>query len=1263
MVAIIEENGRAEVHITDKEEMRLPLGSLCLSVFWHGVRPLIRGISAKTVLSGSGYACKISLGEREILIRLYRECDGYTAMRLYRTAERITVGSAIEDDICIRDENAARSQVTINTKKRIICDTGGQARLYRNGTRAETCAYETGDVFTFLNVRFLLMDHVIAVNTCKNVFTVLDEYESDGKKKFYPCLAQWRLKEYPVLPDLGRTYGIVFPKNESVPAPPAFDSIGPALTMALGSLSIGILMASEQYGSRSSLTMILFPLIMLFNTLFWFLIKRSKNTHKQKEADRNVIRELDMQTEHIRQEIQETSALYRRSVSMRFPFSSELMRRIRERPVFDCVSENDPDFLSLYLGEGERILPAEIQAEQGYGLDRDMIRRYEEFVQEVHKKKTMPLVLSLAQYRRMEIHDHSHNRCFTAYLILQLCVLYRPEDVNLVFVTDGSLPIQTMSLPHVMRSYGCSVYPPRELPAAIDVIHQDKTCRHVFLMFQPCEDAAFAEEDCVIVFGHRLHSFPVIVEADDSGGILYTEGKLKKTAFRCEACQSAELSEAFRVMAVHAGKQGHHGALSFFAVNGMDNAVPEQIMRIWKMNEDGNDLTAFIGMNDMHEVIPLNLHEKGDGPHGLVCGTTGSGKSEFLISFLLSLALHCPPSLVQIVIIDFKGTGLQQALSYHGQMIPHLAGVLSDLDVSDMKRALVSLQRECRRREKLFSQMHTLTHQEIGGIDAYRKFWQKDCGLDPLAHLVIVVDEFAELKKNQPAFMDELISIARVGRSLGIHMILSTQKPAGVVNAQIWSNTRFKVCLKVQDREDSREVLHDSCASSILSPGEFYLLSDHGLVHGCAGYSGAVYEPAEVQCILRKEDGTAVQSGHEEEKPVQRQAVSAALCQCHDYDSFVHPLWKPQLKSIRLKDIPGERGYLGAVDDYYRGCYVWYRMKQGLLAYSDDPVLTRDFIVSAAAGFIRDAAESDEIYVLAEKENAYRKLEDAANVIAVIRCDDDEALDQLNQRIRLSRGRIFLLIEDAGVFVTQREERTAVLEDWCRRMSRGTLAITLCFRRFKDLPRQCSGYFTNRIVVSARRDHDAADFFEKSCRRIMHTRGHALILSRDHILEMVYPLASAEEAVKQSPEWQAPYHFVRLPEHISLHSVNEIGMDMAEGNLVKLDENRPAVFTALYDTALLPYYRLYREAGVQCAFSYDGTWKDGCRYVFMPMDTLEKSRIRNDKDAYIIFIGAGFQKQYLLRAYLKRDLKPDEALLFDRGRPLRIRLADRRSDG
>ena len=132
-------------------------------------------------------------------------------------------------------------------------------------------------------------------------------------------------------------------------------------------------------------------------------------------------------------------------------------------------------------------------------------------------------------------------------------------------------------------------------------------------------------------------------------------------------------------------------------------------------------------------------------------------------------------------------------------------------------------------------------------IYKYQKYYRAGVLKEPMSHLFIISDEFAELKAQQPEFMDELISTARVGRSLGVHLILATQKPSGVVNDQIWSNSKFKICLKVQTAGDSNEMLKKPDAASIKETGRFYLQVgyDEYFAMGQSGWAGAKYVPSD----------------------------------------------------------------------------------------------------------------------------------------------------------------------------------------------------------------------------------------------------------------------------------------------------------------------------------------------------------------------------------------------------------------------------------
>lgn len=225
-------------------------------------------------------------------------------------------------------------------------------------------------------------------------------------------------------------------------------------------------------------------------------------------------------------------------------------------------------------------------------------------------------------------------------------------------------------------------------------------------------------------------------------------------------------------------------------------------------------LAAPIGVKTKNQMVYLDISDKAGahGPHGLVAGTTGSGKSEVLQTYILSMATLYHPYEVGFVIIDFKGGGMANQF----KSLPHLIGTITNIDGREINRSLLSIKAELVKRQEMFSK------SGVNYINDYIKLYKSGKVSEPMPHLIMIVDEFAELKQEYPDFMKELISAARIGRTLGVHLILATQKPAGVVDAQIWSNSKFKLCLKVQTKEDSNEVIKTPLAAEIVEPGRAY---------------------------------------------------------------------------------------------------------------------------------------------------------------------------------------------------------------------------------------------------------------------------------------------------------------------------------------------------------------------------------------------------------------------------------------------------------
>ena len=250
--------------------------------------------------------------------------------------------------------------------------------------------------------------------------------------------------------------------------------------------------------------------------------------------------------------------------------------------------------------------------------------------------------------------------------------------------------------------------------------------------------------------------------------------------------------------------------VSVVSLLGADAAVdPEQILTRWRENgswvdrqaapqprERAGDLRAIVGHTGTD---PFTLDLRGQGPHALVGGTTGSGKSEFLQAWVLGLAHSYSPDRLTFLFVDYKGG----AAFARCTDLPHSVGMVTDLSAHLVRRALRSLRAEIHHRETLL--------QEKGVKDLIDFELTGDPACPP--SLIIVVDEFAALKSEVPAFYDGIVDVAQRGRSLGLHLIMATQRPAGVITDSLRANTNLRVALRVNDDHDSADVLGDPMAA------------------------------------------------------------------------------------------------------------------------------------------------------------------------------------------------------------------------------------------------------------------------------------------------------------------------------------------------------------------------------------------------------------------------------------------------------------------
>lgn len=300
--------------------------------------------------------------------------------------------------------------------------------------------------------------------------------------------------------------------------------------------------------------------------------------------------------------------------------------------------------------------------------------------------------------------------------------------------------------------------------------------------------------------------------------------------------------------------------LTFFDMYNVSRLEDFNVMERWKKNRTYDTIKALVGQKAGGADCYLDVHEKYHGPHGLVAGTTGSGKSETLQTYMLSLALNYSPDDIGFFVIDYKGGGM--ANLFNG--LPHMIGQISNLSGNQVHRAMVSIKSENVRRQRIFSE------HGVNNINLYTRLYKNNEATEPVPHMFIIIDEFAELKREEPEFMRELISVAQVGRSLGVHLILATQKPAGTVDDNIWSNSKFRLCLRVQDRQDSTDMLHRPDAAYITQAGRCYMQvgNDELFELFQSAWSGATYTEdagsmqTEIARILNENGRAALVGSH-----------------------------------------------------------------------------------------------------------------------------------------------------------------------------------------------------------------------------------------------------------------------------------------------------------------------------------------------------------------------------------------------------------------
>lgn len=457
-----------------------------------------------------------------------------------------------------------------------------------------------------------------------------------------------------------------------------------------------------------------------------------------------------------------------------------------------------PHILPINYDDDYRLIPDTLQNEMAELIERNSILR------------RVPVCVSLNEGDCISVLADKMSDLFSIFIMLvaRICLYYSPDKLKVGFRLKNAL-------------YGRALDSLKFMPHLFDL--SDK-CDTVLIIFTDTENelaglktADYSSHDPIMILlgfeggNQLLHKNGEVTYFVDEAGRRSdtTLDLISQSEFEAVLRTTCRLRD-FEAETDSAGIPENVPILEMLHNCG---SICDDIFKNWQADAAIYDLTIPLGIGQNHKLVFLNPHERGDGPHGLIAGMTGSGKSELLMSMILTMAVKYPPWYAAFFLIDYKGGGM----AANFEKLPHVIGSISNLSGSDIGRAFLSIRSENERRERLFYE------NGVNNILKYQEKYRDGKCSEPLPHIFIIIDEFAQLKLEEPDFMQDMISMSRVGRSLGIHLILCTQKPSGSVDGQIISNSGFQIALKLQDPMDSKEIIRRVDAAYLNNPGRAIL--------------------------------------------------------------------------------------------------------------------------------------------------------------------------------------------------------------------------------------------------------------------------------------------------------------------------------------------------------------------------------------------------------------------------------------------------------
>lgn len=1006
----------------------------------------------------------------------------------YNLKKQITIGISEYCDIQILIGNIERLHVLINCEAGKINNYGSLETSAR--TKNSFSDFKLGEEIEFMGLKIWILPTFIMVNQVSTVLVHLPPYyhrkikQLELKKMVNLEHAPRILKSYPTL---SIKFKRINPIQEVQRIPLIF-TVGPALMMSVASLISGGLSAYNGYLQgreiHEVIPMIILPIIMLSTTMIYHPLQRYYENKKKKEQKKIRIGKIQ---EYIAELDNQLLMYYQARLfceEQRFFTVEQLSGLVSGKSAkIWFKSEEEDDFLVFGLGLGNK--NSEIEYLNIPSDEDEYQDRISKWMKKNERIGPLWITTDLKEDPILSLVDE--NDKILNFLLLQIALFYKPNQIELLIVGNKNWINSHRffyQIHHTRNENGEWNIGVTQQQVHRMIKRTERNNRIWIIQDRTLVSEEIIRKEKCILFCERQSNIPSFCKSF----LHWKDGKLRFNTHQEEKeinlLNEVDCQSIFREITRIECPQFKYNNLSgktFFDLYKVKKVEELEIKKRWSILREGCRVP--IGFYENGDLFFLDLHEKTHGPHMIIGATTGAGKSEFLNTWILSMISNFSSDTLQFVIIDFKGGGLSETFKLSGKMIPHLAGTLTNLDSQDLERSLVSLKKECQNRQILFNKMKDKLHESSMNLDKYQSFWNEFLQLERISRLFIVVDEFAELKKENSDFIHELISIARIGRSLGIHLVLATQRPALAIDSEIWSNARSKICLRVQEKQDSYDLIQSDKAYYLKNPGEFYMKVDCHEEFAISAWSNARFtKETQEEIQMVDSQGVILKSSSRENEGITQLVAVLREIQFLSKNKTHQYLWLPKIEKITLSNDTPPGVVFGKIDNYYQKeqpwfTHLWEKESHGLvisLNMKEKEKMIRSLVYGLHY-------EEEIEYYFHDTLNNFSYMREDKSCIYGTGSEIFDWEDKIQDAIEQNNGKTkIIIITHYPKFIEENNHLLYKFGSWLRDGPMNQIYFFIFSTTFSTIPYRWTPYFQRRYCLETKQKSEISSIFEQS---------------------------------------------------------------------------------------------------------------------------------------------------------------------------------------